>query len=142
MWPTMAHLRGHLKSEVQYRYPQTRRSKEEMLYQGDTPLSDLEVVVVELRFVVGGADDAVVEVRQEGQVKGLNRRHGTAREHRNQEIRPWTRIIPSAFALAVNFTSRHAKRDAPRVEHSLLANTTASGSPYSREGNPWPPRRS
>ena len=65
LWPKMAHLRAHLNTQLQdsrYRAAARRRNlsekerdkePDEFLYQGDTPLSDLEVVVVELRFVVG-----------------------------------------------------------------------------------------
>lgn len=56
MWPTIVHLRGHLNSQVQDHAHQrrwNRRLPAEFRYQNDTPLADLEVVVVELRFVVG-----------------------------------------------------------------------------------------
>lgn len=56
----MIHLRAHLNSQIQtHNYQRWQRSKKErdrapeFPYQGDTPLNDLEVIVVELRFVAG-----------------------------------------------------------------------------------------
>jgi len=62
MWPTMAHLRSHLNSEIPY-YSRSGRKKP-YLYQRDTPLSDLEVIVVELRFVVGARMALAVQFDQ------------------------------------------------------------------------------
>ena len=57
MWPALAHLRQHINGQISSHYYYRQRSRKsappEFLYQGDTPLSDLEVEVVELRFVVG-----------------------------------------------------------------------------------------
>jgi hypothetical protein len=56
LWPTLNHLRAHLKSQIAT-YNWRRRwgtgAPARFLYQDDTPVEDLEVVVVELRFTVG-----------------------------------------------------------------------------------------
>jgi uncharacterized protein (TIGR02996 family) len=55
LWPTLNHLRAHLTSQIaDHNWRRwTAQAPARFLYQGDTPVEDLEVVVVELRFTVG-----------------------------------------------------------------------------------------
>ena len=57
LWPKLLFLRLHLNEQARDHFRRQRwqsiNPPEDFLYQGDTPVDDLEVVVVELRFTVG-----------------------------------------------------------------------------------------
>jgi uncharacterized protein (TIGR02996 family) len=61
MWRKLVHLRSHFDSYVKSHYRQQAREHRhqrdqepaEFLYMGDTPISDVEIVVVEVRLTIG-----------------------------------------------------------------------------------------